>query len=102
MKRYPLNRNTKISNYVNTFGLEWKQLRSCQAWYTENSRYSILQSYSTLVSVLDKQTGILYEDKFSVTTSRQQTWWKRAIDIEDRIKETKSLDDFRNEHNLNG
>ena len=100
MKRYGLNNNYKIAAYLNFQSDEWQQLRSSQAWHAENSRYAVLQSYTTLVSVFDKQTGILYENKFSPTTSRQQTWWKRAIDIEDCIKETKSLQDFRDLHNI--
>ena len=100
--KYPIHYNTSIFWFTTKCGFrEFEQLRSCQAWYAENSRYIILQSYYHIVSVFDKQTGILYENKFSRTTSRQQTWWKRDAGINKHgINDTKSLEDFRNLNDL--
>ena len=38
-----------------------KQLRSCTAWVFETDEFYILQSYQTVVAVIDKNTDTLYD-----------------------------------------
>ena len=37
------------------------RLRTCKAWVYETENYYILQSYSTLVAIIDKQTNTLFD-----------------------------------------
>ena len=98
MKRYSLTHTTTLMDVLNTddinlYDLEWLQLRNCQAWYikgwfTDNSTGEIkegyfLQSYNTLVAFIDINERKVYEPvKYSPTTSRQVTWFKRDVGIE--------------------
>lgn len=63
-----------VSNIVSA-----KQLRTCQAWVlTDRFGVKWLQSYHTIVS--KAVNGIItHLGKWSVTTSRQQTWFSSAI-----------------------
>ena len=39
----------------------WKRLRSCSAQVGETDNYYVLQSYNTLIAVIDKRTNTLYD-----------------------------------------
>lgn len=41
--------------------IEWKRLRSCQAYVATLGKYSILKSYDTIIAVIDHNTDILYD-----------------------------------------
>ena len=41
--------------------LEIRRLRSCSATTIETENYIFLRSYATIVAVIDKRTGILYD-----------------------------------------
>lgn len=45
-------------SYKNT---PWERLRSCQAWTVETDNYVFLKSYETIIAVIDKSTGTLYD-----------------------------------------
>ena len=40
---------------------EWERLDYCTAWTQETGKYVWLQSYNTVIAVIDKKTGILYD-----------------------------------------
>ena len=40
---------------------ELVRLRNCQAWVIETADYYILRSYNTLVAIIEKDTGTLYD-----------------------------------------
>lgn len=63
----------------------WAQFGSKQCWVSSciHNRYFLVKSYSTIVAVIDDQTGELFElGKWSVTTSKQVTQLYNLSDTE--------------------
>lgn len=97
MRQYPINHKEELFEaikkhykdmdmnifynmfYENDF--EVNQIKSCQAWILKDkfgNKY--LQSYNTIVSVkFSDETNVLSLGKWSVTTSRHQSFFKRNI-----------------------
>lgn len=103
MQRYTLENQDAFIKYVLEKGYEkfidggdWKQFRSCQAWYctmefvNSNGEFElvyILQSYNTIVAVYHAETGELVRlGKWSTTTSKQTTQWGHFMDREMELK----------------
>lgn len=63
---------------------------SSKCWVLVTENFIYLQSYKTIVSKFDRETGIIEESKHSVTTSRQQTWF--AYDLGTKVKSRKVVD----------
>ena len=62
-----------ISEYNCAVKCQCEQLYSCKAWIfmPDNSDFTILQSYSTIVAAFQRTTGILWVfDRYSNTTSQ--------------------------------
>lgn len=62
-----------IKEYNRAVKGQVEQLYSCKAWVfmPDNSDFSILQSYSTIVAAFQRTTGILWVfDRYSNTTSQ--------------------------------
>ena len=53
--------------------LKWKQFHKCKAYVaTYSPQYDVIKSYTTIVGLVDKEAGYLYElGKWSQTTSQQ-------------------------------
>ena len=53
----------KVMNdeYNNSYPHKWIKLRSCSAHVTETNNFYILRSYNTIVSCVEKQTGVCYD-----------------------------------------
>lgn len=94
MKQYPIINSDDLKEYLKKYNRKLikindgaKQLRNCQAWEInveilnnstgELKTYKALQSYYTIVALWN---GVLHTwRKYSPTTSRQITWWSRAL-----------------------
>ena len=77
----------RINAYINKVDkvYKWKQFGSKQCWVSDciGNRYFLVKSYSTIVAIIDDQTGELFElGKWSVTTSKQVTQLYNLSDIE--------------------
>lgn len=76
-----------LRNYLagEHYGRKWVRFGSKQCWVSDciYNRYFLVKSYSTIVAIIDDQTGELFElGKYSVTTSKQVTQLYRLSDIE--------------------
>ena len=77
----------RINAYINKVDrvYKWKQFGSKQCWVSDciGNRYFLVKSYSTIVAIIDDQTGELFElGKWSVTTSKQVTQLYNLSDTE--------------------
>ena len=95
MQRYPLYYREILTNLpllkysVRIKEEEAFQLRSCQAWIIpamllnrDTGRWYkayALQSYNTLVCIIDEDGFTFEPKKYSRTTSRQVTWFKQEV-----------------------
>ena len=48
-------------NKSDEFIMHWKRLRSCSAYVGETRNFYVLQSYNTIIALIDKTTDTLYD-----------------------------------------
>ena len=51
------------NNYVDEhdFVFNWTRLDHCTAWTAEVGEYEVLKSYNTIIAIIHKPTGVMYD-----------------------------------------
>ncbi len=53
-----IDRFNEVADYE---GVTWERLDYCQAWIADIGEYKVLKSYNTLIALIYKPTGTMYD-----------------------------------------